>query len=88
MPIGAKIKMLRIQHGLTQEELANRCELSKGFISLPEFLEERYGETIVIQIGPASEEPVTEVVIPVTPPRTGAYPRTAPRADRSARCPG
>ena len=33
MPIGAKIKMLRIQHGLTQEELANRCELSKGFIS-------------------------------------------------------
>ena len=53
-----------------------------------EDLEERYGETIVIQIGPASEEPVTEVVIPVTPPRTGAYPRTAPRADRSARCPG
>ena len=34
-----------------------------------EDLEERYGETIVIQIGPASEEePVTEVVIPVTPP--------------------
>ncbi len=33
MQIGEKIKMLRIQHGLTQEELANRCELSKGFIS-------------------------------------------------------
>ena len=33
MLIGEKIKMLRIQHGLTQEELANRCELSKGFIS-------------------------------------------------------
>lgn len=25
--------MLRVQHGLTQQELANRCELSKGFIS-------------------------------------------------------
>ena len=34
-----------------------------------EDLEERYGETIVIQIGPApEEEPATEVVIPVAPP--------------------
>ncbi len=33
MLLGEKIKMLRVQHGLTQEELANRCELSKGFIS-------------------------------------------------------
>lgn len=31
--IGAKIKELRIRNGLTQEELANRSELSKGFIS-------------------------------------------------------
>ena len=31
--IGTKIKDLRIQKGLTQEELADRCELSKGFIS-------------------------------------------------------
>lgn len=33
MEIGEKIKRLRIQMGLTQEELANRCELTKGFIS-------------------------------------------------------
>lgn len=33
MEIGAKIKRLRTQLGLTQEELADRCELSKGFIS-------------------------------------------------------
>ena len=33
MNIGAKIKELRIAKGLTQEELADRCELSKGFIS-------------------------------------------------------
>ena len=33
MNIGEKIKQLRIKMGLTQEELANRCELSKGFIS-------------------------------------------------------
>jgi len=33
MEIGKKIKNLRIQQGLTQEELAGRCELSKGFIS-------------------------------------------------------
>lgn len=33
MQIGEKIKRLRLQHRLTQEELANRCELSKGFIS-------------------------------------------------------
>ncbi len=31
--IGEKIKSLRIKVGLTQEELANRCDLSKGFIS-------------------------------------------------------
>lgn len=31
--IGAKIRELRIKNGLTQEELANRSELSKGFIS-------------------------------------------------------
>ncbi|MFV0502550.1 MAG: helix-turn-helix domain-containing protein [Lachnospirales bacterium] len=33
MNIGEKIKTLRIQRSLTQEELANRCELTKGFIS-------------------------------------------------------
>lgn len=33
MEIGEKIKRLRIKNRLTQEELANRCELSKGFIS-------------------------------------------------------
>ena len=36
MEIGKKIKRLRLQQGLTQEELADRCELSKGFISLLE----------------------------------------------------
>ncbi len=33
MEIGAKLKGLRQLRGLTQEELADRCELSKGFIS-------------------------------------------------------
>ena len=33
MKIGNKIRRLRLQRGLTQEELADRCELSKGFIS-------------------------------------------------------
>lgn len=33
MDIGAKIKELRLQRGLTQEELASRCELTKGYIS-------------------------------------------------------
>ena len=33
MSIGAKLKELRILKGLTQEELADRAELSKGFIS-------------------------------------------------------
>ena len=36
MEIGDKIRRLRLQRGLTQEELADRCELSKGFISLLE----------------------------------------------------
>lgn len=31
--IGSKIRRLRVKNGLTQEDLANRCELSKGFIS-------------------------------------------------------
>ena len=31
--IGNKIRELRNLKGLTQEELADRCELSKGFIS-------------------------------------------------------
>lgn len=33
MEIGKKIKELRVLKGLTQEELADRSELSKGFIS-------------------------------------------------------
>ncbi|MCQ2550699.1 MAG: helix-turn-helix domain-containing protein [Clostridia bacterium] len=33
MDIGSKIKELRTLNGLTQEELADRSELSKGFIS-------------------------------------------------------
>lgn len=33
MDIGSKIKEIRILNGLTQEELADRSELSKGFIS-------------------------------------------------------
>ena len=44
-----------------------------------EDLEERYGETIVIQIGPApEEEPATEVVIPVTPPEPEPTPEPPP----------
>ena len=33
MNIGKRIRQLRIQNGLTQEELASRCELTKGFVS-------------------------------------------------------
>ncbi len=33
MEIGAKIKQLRLANGLTLEELANRSELTKGFLS-------------------------------------------------------
>ena len=33
MDIGSKLKEIRIERGLTQEELADRAELSKGFIS-------------------------------------------------------
>ena len=33
MDIGKKLRRLRLQRGLTQSELADRCELSKGFIS-------------------------------------------------------
>ncbi len=33
MNIGESLRQLRQQRGLTQEELADRCELSKGFIS-------------------------------------------------------
>lgn len=33
MEIGTKIKQLRLSCGLTQEELADRCELTKGYIS-------------------------------------------------------
>jgi transcriptional regulator with XRE-family HTH domain len=33
MDIGAKIKKLRLRNSLTLEELANRTELSKGFLS-------------------------------------------------------
>ncbi|MBR6677758.1 MAG: helix-turn-helix transcriptional regulator, partial [Oscillospiraceae bacterium] len=33
MDIGKSIKKLRLQKELTLEELASRCELSKGFLS-------------------------------------------------------
>lgn len=33
MELGIKIKSLRLQCGFTQEELADRCELTKGYIS-------------------------------------------------------
>lgn len=33
MEIGIKIKELRLKNQLTQEELADRCELTKGYIS-------------------------------------------------------
>ncbi len=36
MDIGASLRRIRISHNLTQEELADRAELSKGFISLVE----------------------------------------------------
>ena len=33
MDIGAKLRDTRVRLGLTQEELANRCEVTKGYIS-------------------------------------------------------
>ena len=33
MELGGKIKQMRVKMNLTQEELAGRCDLSKGFIS-------------------------------------------------------
>jgi transcriptional regulator with XRE-family HTH domain len=33
MDIGEKLKQLRIKNGLTQKDLADRCDLTKGFIS-------------------------------------------------------
>lgn len=33
MDIGKRIRELRVRNGLTQEELASRCELTKGFVS-------------------------------------------------------
>ncbi|MDP8219285.1 MAG: helix-turn-helix transcriptional regulator, partial [Candidatus Theseobacter exili] len=36
MKVGEKIKNLRLAQELTQEELANRSDLTKGFISLLE----------------------------------------------------
>ena len=36
MNIGEKLRQLRLFRNLTQEEMADRCELSKGFISLVE----------------------------------------------------
>ncbi len=33
MELGIKIKRLRLKNNLTQEELADRCELTKGYIS-------------------------------------------------------
>lgn len=33
MDIGNRLRTLRLQRNLTQEEMADRCELSKGFIS-------------------------------------------------------
>ena len=33
MNLGEKIKRMRLQKALTQEELADRCELTKGYIS-------------------------------------------------------
>ncbi|MBP5373231.1 MAG: helix-turn-helix transcriptional regulator [Clostridia bacterium] len=33
MELGEKIRRMRLQCDLTQEELANRCELTKGYIS-------------------------------------------------------
>ena len=37
MDIGNKIRQLRMKNGLTQEELAARAELTKGFIPFSEW---------------------------------------------------
>ena len=46
MEIGVKIKQLRLQRGLTQEELAARTELTKGFISQVERELENVRQTV------------------------------------------
>ena len=54
MSIGSNIKQLRTLYGLTQEELANRCDLTKGYISQIENDNERQGiYTIIKQIANA-----------------------------------
>ena len=51
-------------------------------------LEERYGAAIVIQVGPASEEPPqTEVTVPVTPPDPAPEPAVTPAPSAPAAVP-
>ena len=58
MEIGKKIKDLRIAKGLTQEELADRSELSKGFISqLERDLKENGAKQLLETYGYQSTDP-------------------------------
>ena len=51
MDIGNKIRDMRIEKGLTQEELADRSELTKGFISQITFKEEDFFESENEELG-------------------------------------
>ena len=54
MDIGSKLKEIRTLKGLTQEELADRAELSKGFISQ---LERNLTSQMCIRDSPSRETP-------------------------------
>lgn len=85
--IGAKLKSLRLKNNLTQKELADRCELSKGFISQLESDQTSPSlstlEDILLTLGSsfreffageAAEQPVTrkEDIFVKESPETGA----------------
>jgi transcriptional regulator with XRE-family HTH domain len=80
--LGLRIKAMRAERGLTQEELADRCEMFRTYMSRIESGLANPTLTMLYQIAKAFEVDVRELLVPSEGPVPGRVNPTGPRLSR------
>jgi transcriptional regulator with XRE-family HTH domain len=82
MALGCRIKALRYQHQITQEELADRCNMFRTYMSRIESGQANPTLTMLHEIAAAFRLDIRELFVPGDPPVAARVNPKGPRTSR------